>query len=76
MRGGAVTLSNNESGRLSTFPIVWVGTYGMEKGTASLHYLSLGVGFIIGLQISHPVIDKVCNVPNLERSPISCLTSY
>lgn len=32
----------------------------MAKGPASLNYLSLGIGFIIGLQISHPLIDKVC----------------
>ncbi|KAJ6446648.1 multidrug resistance protein [Purpureocillium lavendulum] len=44
---------------LSTFPQVWSGTYGMDKGTASLNYLSLGVGFMIGLQISHPLIDKL-----------------
>ncbi|KID69187.1 MFS multidrug transporter, partial [Metarhizium hybridum] len=44
---------------LHTFPLVWVGTYGMAKGPASLNYLSLGIGFIIGLQISHPLIDKL-----------------
>lgn len=31
----------------------------MDKGPASLNYLSLGAGFIVGLQISHPVMDKV-----------------
>lgn len=31
----------------------------MDKGPASLNYLSLGAGFVVGLQISHPVMDKV-----------------
>lgn len=30
----------------------------MDDATASLNYLSLGIGFVIGLQISHPMIDK------------------
>jgi hypothetical protein len=34
----------------------------MEKGIASLNYLSLAIGFVIGLQISHPLMDKVRSV--------------
>ncbi len=45
--------------RLSTFPLVWEGVYKLKKGTASLNYLSLGVGFVIGLQICAPCIDRV-----------------
>ncbi|KAK8079040.1 hypothetical protein PG994_002847 [Apiospora phragmitis] len=42
---------------LSTFDRVWQDIYGMSKTTSSLHYLSLCLGFMIGLQISHPLID-------------------
>ncbi|KAH7397700.1 major facilitator superfamily domain-containing protein [Cadophora sp. MPI-SDFR-AT-0126] len=44
---------------LSTFPMVFEETYNMSIGDASLNYLSLGVGFVIGLQICAPLIDKV-----------------
>ncbi|ORY55891.1 MFS multidrug transporter-like protein [Pseudomassariella vexata] len=44
---------------LSTFDQVWITTYRMPKGVASLNYLSLCLGFIIGLQISHPLIDNL-----------------
>ncbi|KAK0103601.1 hypothetical protein ONS95_005613 [Cadophora gregata] len=44
---------------LSTFPMVFEQTYNMSIGDASLNYLSLGVGFVIGLQICAPMIDKV-----------------
>lgn len=53
--------------------MVWSGQYGQEPGRASLNYISLGVGFIIGLQVSGPMIDYV-------RSPLTivrrnkCLT--
>lgn len=57
--------------RLSTFGDVWRGTYGMEKGISSLHYLSLGVGFIIGLQISHPLIDGVSSLFKTHRLTIA-----
>ncbi len=41
----------------------------MDKGTASLNYLSLGVGFMIGLQISHPLIDKVSYRHRFQTGP-------
>ncbi|KAG8161980.1 hypothetical protein KVR01_007745 [Diaporthe batatas] len=44
---------------LSTYEQVWDGIYDFDKGPASLNYLSLGAGFIVGLQISHPVMDKL-----------------
>jgi hypothetical protein len=39
--------------------MVWEEQYEQEPGRASLNYISLGVGFVIGLQISGPMIDKV-----------------
>lgn len=39
--------------------MVWEEKYGQAPGRASLNYMSLGVGFVIGLQISGPLIDKV-----------------
>lgn len=44
--------------------MVWEEQYDQEPGRASLNYISLGVGFVIGLQISGPMIDKV------RRNPI------
>jgi MFS family permease len=44
---------------LSTFPIVFEEVYNMSVGIASLNYLSLCLGFMIGLQISHPLMDGV-----------------
>ncbi|KAF9882785.1 hypothetical protein FE257_005153 [Aspergillus nanangensis] len=44
---------------LASFPMVWEGVYSQEKGVASLNYLSLGVGFVIGLQFCGRVIDIV-----------------
>jgi MFS family permease len=44
---------------LSTFPMVFEKVYDMSVGIASLNYLSLCLGFMIGLQISHPLMDGV-----------------
>ncbi|KAK1456720.1 MFS multidrug transporter [Colletotrichum cuscutae] len=44
---------------LASFPLVWSEQYDMQPGPASLNYISLGVGFVIGLQVSGPLIDKV-----------------
>ncbi|KAK3721087.1 hypothetical protein LTR37_003377 [Vermiconidia calcicola] len=43
----------------ATFSTVFEGYYDQDTGRASLNYLSLGVGFFIGLQISGIVQDKV-----------------
>lgn len=39
--------------------MVWEGVYDEGKGTGSLNYISLGVGFILGLQFCGRVLDKV-----------------
>lgn len=57
--GSLTTKANKSLCSLSTYEQVWDGIYDMDKGPASLNYLSLGAGFIVGLQISHPVMDKV-----------------
>ena len=44
--------------------MVWEGQYNQQPGRASLNYVSLGVGFVIGLQISGPLIDKVLLLPS------------
>ncbi|KAF4455990.1 multidrug resistant [Fusarium albosuccineum] len=44
---------------LASFPLVWEEQYDQDPGRASLNYISLGVGFVIGLQVSGPMIDKV-----------------
>ena len=43
----------------ATFNIVFEDMYDQEVGRASLNYLSLGVGFFIGLQISGTLQDRV-----------------
>ncbi|KAG8353892.1 Efflux pump vrtL [Fusarium venenatum] len=43
----------------ASFPMVWEEQYNQQPGRASLNYISLGIGFVIGLQISGPLIDKV-----------------
>lgn len=48
---------------LSTFPLVFEEAYDMSVGNASLNYLSLCLGFMVGLQISHPLMDGVCSSP-------------
>ncbi|KAF2627054.1 MFS general substrate transporter [Macroventuria anomochaeta] len=50
---------------LSAFPPVFEEVYGMDVGPASLNYLSMCLGFMIGLQISHPLMDGAYD--NLER---------
>ncbi|RYO90364.1 hypothetical protein DL766_001173 [Monosporascus sp. MC13-8B] len=42
---------------LATFSWVWTELYNVDAGISSLHYLALCIGFIIGLQISHPLMD-------------------
>ncbi|KAL8992100.1 MAG: hypothetical protein Q9169_007373 [Polycauliona sp. 2 TL-2023] len=44
---------------LATFPMVFEGAYDQGVGRASLNYLSLGIGFVVGLQISGPLQDKI-----------------
>ena len=48
---------------LATFNRVFGGAYNQSVGRASLNYLSLGAGFVIGLQISGFMQDKVSNFP-------------
>ncbi|KAJ5063805.1 major facilitator superfamily domain-containing protein [Bipolaris maydis] len=44
---------------LSTFPILWVDRYGMSISTGSLNYLSIGIGFFVGTQITSLLIDAL-----------------
>ncbi|KZM20465.1 uncharacterized protein EKO05_0004578 [Ascochyta rabiei] len=44
---------------LSTFPRLWTGRYGMSVGTGSLHFISMGVGFFLGTQITAPLNDML-----------------
>lgn len=42
---------------ISGFPALWEGRYGMPRGDASLNYLSLAIGSLIGANICGPVTD-------------------
>lgn len=44
---------------LSTFPTLWEKDYHMSIGIGGLNYLSLGIGFFLGVQICAPLSDKV-----------------
>ncbi|KAK4504157.1 hypothetical protein PRZ48_005073 [Zasmidium cellare] len=57
----------------ATFPMVFEEAYDMEVGRASLNYLSLGTGFIIGLQISGLLQDNIytwCKVHEVGPSSL------
>ncbi|KAF2856522.1 MFS general substrate transporter [Plenodomus tracheiphilus IPT5] len=42
---------------LSTFPLLWHDRYGMSTGTGSLNFMSMGIGFFLGTQITAPIND-------------------
>ncbi len=44
---------------ISSFPDLWEGHYGMPRGNASLNYLSLAAGSLIGANICGPATDRV-----------------
>jgi hypothetical protein len=44
---------------ISSFPSLWEGRYGMPTGIASLNYLSLALGSLIGAQICGPLTDAI-----------------
>lgn len=63
---------------LATFNRVFEGAYNQSVGRASLNYLSLGVGFVIGLQISGIMQDKVCDIlmcSSFSPKPRACVPS-
>lgn len=43
----------------ATFPLVFQQSYNQDIGRASLNYLSLGIGFVTGLQFSKSLQDKI-----------------
>jgi hypothetical protein len=44
---------------ISSFPALWEGRYGMPRGDATLNYISLAVGSLIGVYICAPATDRV-----------------
>jgi MFS family permease len=44
---------------LSTFPLLWNGRYGESVGIGSLNFISMGLGFFLGTQITAPLNDLV-----------------
>ncbi|OAL57136.1 MFS general substrate transporter [Pyrenochaeta sp. DS3sAY3a] len=42
---------------LSTFPMLWSQRYGMSVGIGSLNFISMGLGFFVGTQITAPLND-------------------
>ncbi|KAF2211749.1 hypothetical protein CERZMDRAFT_42901 [Cercospora zeae-maydis SCOH1-5] len=60
----------------ATFPMVFEGSYNQDVGRASLNYLSLGVGFVIGLQISGRMQDKIYTWCKSVVDPTKGLPEY
>ncbi|KAK3323348.1 major facilitator superfamily transporter [Cercophora scortea] len=44
---------------ISSFPQLWEGRYGMPKGLASLNYISIAAGSLIGVNICGPATDAI-----------------
>jgi len=44
---------------LSTFPGLWSSVYRESVGIGGLNYISLGVGFFLGAQVSAPINDRI-----------------
>ena len=44
---------------LSTFPLLWVDRYGMSTGIGSLNFISMGLGFFLGAQVTAPLNDMI-----------------
>jgi MFS family permease len=44
---------------LSTFPQLWTVQYGENVGIGGLNYISLGLGFFMGTQITAPLNDRI-----------------
>ncbi|KXJ85469.1 MFS multidrug transporter [Microdochium bolleyi] len=42
---------------LSTYDWIWTEIYHLDAATGSLHYIALCIGFLVGLQLSHPLMD-------------------
>lgn len=44
---------------LSTFPSLWTDVYHESIGIGGLNYISLGLGFFLGTQITAPINDRI-----------------
>lgn len=44
---------------ISSFPQLWEGRYGISKGLASLNYISLAGGSLVGVSICGPLTDTI-----------------
>jgi hypothetical protein len=44
---------------ISGFPALWEKHYGMERGNASLNYISLAAGSLVGVMICGPATDAI-----------------
>ncbi|TLD36891.1 mfs multidrug [Venturia nashicola] len=44
---------------LSTFPGLWTNVYQESIGIGGLNYISLGIGFFLGTQITAPIMDRI-----------------
>ena len=48
---------------ISTYQVLWQERYGQTSSIASLNYISISLGFVIGCEVAAPTNDKVSSSP-------------
>ena len=48
---------------ISTYQVLWQEQYGQTSSIASLNYISISLGFVIGCELAAPANDKVSRSP-------------
>ena len=51
---------------ISTYQVLWQENYGQTPSIASLNYISISLGFVIGCELAAPANDKVSRQPHEE----------
>jgi Major Facilitator Superfamily len=57
---------------LSTFPLLWAVNYKESIGIGGLNYISLGIGFFLGTQISAPIQDYIYRSLKSRNNGVGC----
>lgn len=47
---------------LTTFPLLWTSRYHESTSIAGLNFISLGIGYCVGIQVSAPIQDRIYRV--------------
>ena len=57
---------------ISTYQALWRDEYGQSISIASLNYISIGLGLVLGCQVAGPLNDKVSRTTPPFLSPLRC----